>query len=129
MKIQRLSGLLLACAVLLPGCGMQSYDIDGEFTLFASTEGPATNCYGTGGFSDISQGLSVTVRNESGTILATDRLGPGRRVGNRCAFTFTVTGIAKSDFYSIEVGRRGDLTYSHDEMVRNEWRVAASLGG
>ena len=132
-----LVGLFLILLVISTGVRIaagwgtpQSFSVNGEFTLFANTDGPASNCYGTGGFSDIAQGLAVTVRNESGTILGTSRLGAGSRnvSGNRCEFTFVVRGIPKSAFYSVEVGRRGELTYSHSEMVQKSWRVTASLG-
>lgn len=127
MLTGRTSALFIAI-VVLAGCGPQAFEIDGDVTLFSETEGSASNCYGTGGYSDISEGLSVTVRDESGMILATSRLDAGRRTGNRCTFAFMVSGVPQAEFYSVEVGRRGALTYSHDEMTANDWQVTASLG-
>ena len=124
----RTSLVVLITGAVLAGCGLGSSDISGEFTLLDGATGPASNCYGEGGYSDVKEGLSVTVRNESGTILATSRLERGSLSGSRCVFSFTVTDVARSDFYSVEVGRRGELTYSHDEMVENDWQVFASLG-
>jgi len=128
MRVSRLPAMLLVGVAFLSGCGSPSHTIAGEFTLFAETVGPSSNCSGTGGYSDISQGLSVTVRNEAGTILATSRLGNGSRTSNRCSFTFSVSDIPKSAFYSVEVGRRGELTWSHAEMVEQKWKVQTSLG-
>jgi hypothetical protein len=36
--------------------------------------------------------------------------------------------VDDSDFYSVELGSRGDLTYSAEEMARNEYVVYVSLG-
>lgn len=33
-----------------------------------------------------------------------------------------------ADFYKVDVGRRGDLSYSYKEMEENDWSVSLSLG-
>lgn len=106
-----------------------THTLTGSFVLLAETSGTDENCYGTGGYSDVQSGVTVTVRDGSGTTLATGRLGPGDRVGRTmCEFPFEVTDIAQADFYAIEVGRRGELTYSHTEMEGVGWDVGFSLG-
>jgi len=45
-----------------------------------------------------------------------------------CRFAFTVTGIPRATFYSVEVSHRGQLTYSFDDMVNKAWQVAVTLG-
>ena len=108
------------------------YEIRGGFTLFdiSSIGGGESNCYGTGGYDDISSGLNVTIRDGSGAILATGRLGRGTADGaySPCSFEFSVDGLPEVDFYSVEVGRRGELTYSFEELVDSFWYVFFSLG-
>ena len=105
------------------------YEIRGEFTLMdTDTGGSNSNCRGTGGYKDIKSGLSVTVRDGSGGVLATGRLGDGKRSSVWCTFEFSVGGLPEVEFYSVEVGRRGELTYSFEEMADNNWEVVVSLG-
>ena len=106
------------------------YEILGSFTLQStSTGGSDSNCRGTGGYDDINSGLSVTVRDGSGGVLATGRLGDGKRPKvARCTFGYSVGGLPEVDFYSIEIGRRGELTYSFEEMENNNWEVSSILG-
>jgi hypothetical protein len=106
------------------------FTLNGTFTLISSTDGLANNCYGRGGYSDIKSGVSVTVRDGTSAILATGSLSDGQRsaTGGRCTFTFRIPNIKQADFYSVEVGRRGSLSYSFAEMRSNNWSVAFSLG-
>lgn len=106
------------------------FSLDGSFTLLDTTGGPSTNCYGEGGYGDIESGLAVVVKDGSGIILATGNLENGQRspAGGSCTFDFRIRDIKQSGFYSVEVGRRGSLSYSHSEMLSNNWSVAFSLG-
>lgn len=47
---------------------------------------------------------------------------------SRCIFEFEVHNIPQSGFYSFEVGRRGELTHSHQEMESFGWDVGFELG-
>jgi len=106
-----------------------TYSILGTFTLYdTDLGGSSSNCYGTGGYSDITAGLAVTVRSGDGTVIATGNLGTGTGGSTYCDFLLAVGDVPKEDFYSIEVGHRGELTYSFDEMVRRDWTVALTLG-
>lgn len=135
---RRRTGLIVAAViavavvagVVMFGMAGASNTIDGTFTLADSSgfSNTGTGCVGDGGYSDIRPGTAVTVRDGSGTILGTSSLGPGEELVVWCQFEFTVAGIPKADFYEIEVGRRGSLSYSYDEMARNDWNVSFSLG-
>jgi len=46
-----------------------------------------------------------------------------------CQFDFEVPDVPASDFYSVSVGRRGELTYTKAEMDEADWFVAFTLGG
>ncbi len=45
-----------------------------------------------------------------------------------CQFTFELEEVSEAEFYAIEVGDRGEQTYSLDEMNEMDWTVAFSLG-
>jgi len=115
-----------------------TYTITGEFILLDSDIGGSiSNCYGTGGYSDIRANMAVTVKDGTGNILATETTGIGRAPDTftykskvlfvTCQFDFSIN-VPKADFYSISIGRRGELNYSLEEMKANGWKVSLSLG-
>ena len=89
-------------------------------------------CEGTGGYSDIQEGLKVKVTDETGKILGIGELGSDNNRGEfrsvKCVFPFKVEGIPSARFYSIEVGRRGSLEYSRKDLEKQNWRVHFRLG-
>jgi hypothetical protein len=140
--------------VLLAGCGgtaqtaeptpeptPEAFTIDGTFTLYADEDSIITQtgeggpnviaCAGSGGYDDIEAGLGVVVRNEDGTTIGTGELtqegldDPGSET--ECTFAFSID-VPEAEFYSIEVGSRGELTYSAAEMEDQGWRVSFELG-
>lgn len=111
------------------------YDIDGNIKLVDSDLGGyGDNCYGTGGYSDISSGMSITVSDDKGTIVATGQTGSGSHPQNdsyssvTCVFEFDVKQIPKRNFYTIDFGRRGKLSYSFAELEEMNWKLTLSLG-
>jgi hypothetical protein len=92
-------------------------------------------CSGSGGYSDITSGAPVTVRDANSTIIAAGRLrgsmefltaspesGPG------CVFDFRVDNVPDTAFYVVEVTHRGGLTYSREDLIQKGWAVAVFLG-
>lgn len=45
----------------------------------------------------------------------------------QCEFAFEAD-VPASPFYSIEVSHRGEINYSYDDMVENDWTVGLTLG-
>lgn len=120
--------------------------------------GSLTNCYGDGGYDDVDSGAQVLVKNGDGKILATTTLqsGTGQTAGDvlsdggvttttsyygygssflntvvRCTFPFQVDVPAGEKFYAVTIGsngHRGTLTYSKDQMAKNDWKVDISIG-
>ena len=129
MRLVRIA-LAALLAMTTISCSSSEYELRGSFTLQSSSVGgSSSNCRGTGGYDDIKSGLSVTVRDGSGSILGTGRLGDGRKPGSSwCTFEFSVGGLSEADFYSVEVGSRGEMTYSFEEMENYDWEVAFTLG-
>jgi hypothetical protein len=126
--------LVIACTpAATPSPTPLIHVVTGTFTLtqddFVDRTGPG--CAGKGGYDDIRNGLDVTIKNESGTILATGSLTSRTpsEITRTCTFTFTVPGVPDdATFYVVEVGKRGELTYSHADMEAANWRVEFTLG-
>lgn len=110
------------------------FSVQGSFVLVDSDiGGTATDCYGSGGYSDVESGMPVTIRDGKGDILATGNTGTGSQPEGKysqvqCVFEFKIDNVPKADFYAIEIGRRGQLNYSFDEMQKRNWTVSLSLG-
>jgi hypothetical protein len=110
--------------------------LSGTFTLLDDNlvliprDGPlGSDCWGQRGYDDIRSGLGVVIKDGAGTIIAKDELLSGKLTGrNECTFPFYVGNVPDADFYAIEVGGRGSLVYSRDEIDRDDWRVAFSVG-
>lgn len=106
-----------------------SFTLAGTFTLIDSdlNEYEGT-CTGSGGYRDISFNMPVTVRDGAGKILAIGRTGSGTLKNSvSCVFNLKVENVPKADFYTIEIGRRGGINYSFEDMQRQNWQVSLSL--
>jgi hypothetical protein len=99
----------------------------GGYDYNGTTGKNSTSCWGVGGYSDIREGLQVVVRDSSSRILATAALAFDSAEFT-CSLKWQVQNVAKSDFYSIEIGRRGELIYSHAELESSRFRVISTLG-
>ena len=152
MKVLGTAGGTALAALVVIGCAasrpqapaattttVESYTIDGELTLHGGYYGmyfsdEDESCSGKGGYGDIDAGAQVLVSDGGGNALATGELDAGEAGDTsggfnvECNFSFTVPNVPKADFYSIEVWRRGDLTYSYDDLKKKDWTVAFSLG-
>jgi len=108
--------------------------LTGSFTLIDSdvSRTPA-GCSGTGGYSDVKAGMQVVVKNEKSDIVALGELGGDDYSGEygqvACKFPISIKDIPKASFYEIEVGKRGSLKYSFEELRNANWSVKFSLGG
>lgn len=139
---------LLIVALLLAGCSSPGTTpspspapivLTGTFALTApgsidfARRNPATGddgaCQGNGGYSDIRAGVSVVVKDSTGTIIGTGPLLYASKASNEthCAFTFSF-GIAPTDFYVVSVGNRGGVTYSRAQLEGAGWNLDLTLG-
>jgi hypothetical protein len=106
--------------------------IDGTFTIMEEVLGEAGDvCTGEGGYSDVSSGTEVVVTDQAGEIVGVGRLREGLiiDVNYGCRFEFTVDVPPGLPFYTVEVGRRGELTYTLAEMEADRWFLDLSVGG
>lgn len=130
MKTARIAAASAALLVIA-GCGgsggkepAKTFTASGTFTLKQVSLGDTPNdpCGGTGGFSDIQEGVAVVVRNSNGKKVALGQLGPGVRDeltltsdtsdSGYCVFPVEVTDIpAKGTIFSIEISHRGEIAF------------------
>lgn len=102
--------IIVAAAVLL--LSGRSFDATGSL-MFTKGCGYA----GSGGYADVRAGAPVTVKDSAGKTLALGQLGTGKAEGKVCRFDFTVGGVPSGEeIYGIEVGRRGVVQYTEDQM-------------
>lgn len=85
-------------------------------------------CGGMNGFDDLRYEMPITVTNEEGKIIGIGSAGFGVLVDSDCVFTYKIDNIPRSNFYSIEVGRRGKVNYSIEQIIRDNWKVLISIG-
>ena len=111
---------------------LTTHAVSGTFVIKGDTTSISVSggtCSGDGGYSDIQPGQPLTVKDEKGTILDATTLGTGSGTAfTGCTFDFTVHVPDAAQFYVFTMGRRGDVTFSHADMVANGWTVGLSIG-
>ncbi|WP_374157906.1 DUF732 domain-containing protein [Mycobacterium sp. G7A2] len=113
---------------------LETATITGSFTLndedanaySSAIEVDGSSCTGSGGYSDVDSGTPVTVKNGKGETLTTTYLEEGKGGRYMCTFGFTFEITEGQDRYVVSVGRRGELSYSFEELRAGG--VALSLG-
>ena len=94
-------------------------------------------CTSPRGFEDIATGTEVVVRDQEGRAIGRGALRSGRAVGDRdprdvvgtrqCEFGFEIAQLPDADFYSVSIGRRGEVTYSREDLERMGWVLSLTL--
>lgn len=99
--------------------GSRSIDVAGDITVASldSVRSVGGTCTTSGGYADIKTGAQVVVKDATGNVVATTTLGPGTGVGGTCTFPFRIEVPSGSDFYGVELGRRGSVQYTADQMA------------
>lgn len=128
-------GLGGAAWALLGRATERTHTIKGDMTLndydSFRRESAGASCSGSGGYGDIDEGATVSVKDQSGTLIGSGRLGPGKIEGSvlkTCIFPFEVQGVKDARFFQVEVSRRGTLSFSKADLEEKDWTVHASLG-
>lgn len=104
--------------------------IAGTFTIVDSTDGfSGGSCRGTGGYSDLGAGTSVSVFDAADRLIAVGSLGHGATAdsatrSSRCTFPFVVVDVPDKPIYQIEVSHRGRVPFSRAEAAG----VAMTIG-
>ncbi|MDN4520356.1 DUF732 domain-containing protein [Mycolicibacterium austroafricanum] len=113
---------------------LETATITGSFTLHdekpnayaPAIEVDGSSCTGAGGYSDVNPETPVTVKNGKGEILTTTYLEPGKGGRYMCTFSMTFEVTEGDDRYVVSVGRRGELSFTFNELKSNG--VALVLG-
>jgi hypothetical protein len=147
--------ILAVAAAALTAASTDKETIKGTFTLFASDDvsGDMSECEGTGGYDDVSEGVPVTIRDQEDNIVGSATLANAsadeiasriaardedatlaeaqalveRMDGVACVLVFDAE-VDDAEFYDIEVGERGKISYSRKELIGNGWTAAFTLG-
>lgn len=121
---------------MLAGCGgsattpePEGQTLSGTVTLHSERRWTGDTCRGGDGYDDIRSGMSVTLRDGEGSVIGTTSLSVGRTEEPRtCIFEFAFTDVPEAEFYAIEAGRRGELTYSAEDLEEQSWTVGLEIG-
>jgi hypothetical protein len=137
-------------ALALMGCGgdgdtgqraspttttLETHSISGSVTIRADPLDTETDgvvilgdtCSGTSGYDDLEEGAQVVVTDEANKVIGNSSLQEGNPSGDDCIFRFVVPLVPRAKFYGIEVSHRGKVTYSHDNLVSQNWTVDLSI--
>lgn len=100
-------------------------------TTNASSVG--TNCFGTGGYSDLAQGADVTISDNVGKTLAvvplsagTFRELPGSTTAYGCVFSFAATVPAGKATYGVAISHRGTVIFSPSQIGSAQLTIGGS---
>lgn len=125
------SALIFTAMNILLGCSVGAKTVTGSFSVIdtgqAYTVGNSCSTYGSG-YDDVGVGTDVVVKNGEGAIVGVGKLEVGlAESAYECRFPFTLE-VKEAEFYSFEVGDRGELSYSRADLEAMGWSVAFSLG-
>lgn len=81
-------------------------------------------CRGLGGYSDLHDGMRITVRNSEGKVLASGAMEDFTGI---CSFRAELE-VADADYYEIEAGNRSPYVVSKSELESNDWSIRLTLG-
>jgi hypothetical protein len=128
-------GASIAAVAVLVAAGLlflnsRTIDVAGDITVTdAGGILPyAGTCKTSGGFADIAAGAQVVIKDSTGKVVATTTLagGTGPTAGGTCTFGFHTSVPSGSDFYGVELGRRGVVQFTADQLADG---VHLTLGG
>ena len=101
----------------------QEKDLEGNYKTFKE-------CRNTNRYSDLVKGAQVIIENEKSIVIAKGKMiwnthfNFGEDRPTDCNLQSLITKIPISKFYKIKVGSKNSMTYSHNELVQQSWRVA-----
>lgn len=88
----------------------------------------SNGCTGTGSLSDIAVGSEVIVRDGADKVIGTDLLELDDKADPmHCYYRFAIS-VPDADFYSVDVAKRGAVTYSRADLEGYGWVVVLTLG-
>jgi len=107
-----------------------TYRIVGYFVLRSeSVTNTSTTCRGIGGYSDVSDGAQVIIRDGNNNILGVGRLDTNTELSSSrgCSYTFSME-VPRAPFYQVEFSHRSPLVYTFEDMEDMGWQLFLGLG-
>ncbi|SHT79424.1 lipoprotein LpqJ [Mycobacteroides abscessus subsp. abscessus] len=102
------------------------FALSGTLTLSTTSATTGDGCHGTGGYHDITPGASISVSDESGTLLAKGTLSSGHGESGSCYMPFSIDDVpGGKKFYKVEVTHRGEVNYTEAEAKKG---ISLQLG-
>ncbi len=110
------------------GSSSATFTMLGMFKLYGTTSSASGTCEGSGGYSDIADGASVTVYDAAGKVAAVGAITKPSSLGVLgCTFSIVVPEVPSGEkFYQVEVTHRGKITVTADEAKAG--MVSLTLG-
>jgi len=94
-----------------------------------------TQCAGNGAYSDVAPGMQATVHDDAGRILGVSTFNDPGTIKERpavyvtqCLFETVVPNVTDSPFYAVDLGRRGSVQFSKDELRAHNWIASITIG-
>jgi len=92
------------------------------------------------GYQDITQGVSITIRDGRSNVIAVVDVPPGANEDTgaetgsvdslvMCIVSIPEFQVPDSDFYVFSLGQRGEITKSRQQMQESDWQLELSIGG
>jgi hypothetical protein len=122
------SALVIAAAVLVLAFTVFGSSDQGVTIKFGLLDSSSSCSGGDGGYSDIGPGMPLTVRNEDNKIIASTTLPETGQDGFGCIWTMHVLVPDDAEQYSVEGGSRGAVTYSREQLEKDDWVVELEIG-
>jgi hypothetical protein len=132
--------LIVAVGIVGVACGKKAdattHFISGTITLTGTDNafGYSGTCAGKRGYEDITEGGSVTLKNETGEVIGSAALDSGAYTETagypyrKCVLHFSFANVKRAKFYGVEVTHRGVITKTYEELEANGWNFGLTLG-
>tara|TARA_B100001093_G_C26711000_1_gene963401 strand:- start:112 stop:1101 length:990 start_codon:yes stop_codon:yes gene_type:complete len=107
-----------------------TFELNSDYSTYSgySIGGTDSNCYGTGGYSDIKRSMNIVLKNTQGiTLYSAVVTKVSRTQRSQCTFYFTFYEVVEGEeVYVFEVANRGEMRYTFDRL--DSLGIAVSLG-
>jgi hypothetical protein len=117
-------------AVTATPAAPETTTVTGTFVL-TDYETAEADCFGDGGYSDMSPGTPVILTNEANVIVGSSSLGIGTANASEttCTYSFSISDVPIDQAqYAVEVGDRGKVVHSQAELSASSWAFSLSMG-
>ncbi len=90
-----------------------------------------TGCTGAGGYADIAPGAQFTIKDAGGTLIGFGSFTESHITlasPIHCSLQGTADNVPDAAIYTVEVGRRGAINFTREQLEANGWLAQLTLG-